>query len=1150
MDKIENMGTNETIETNEANEINETRKTTFTSLTPDLLKKNKQVYTDALDYAFSHDDIRNIAITGVYGAGKSTVWNTYREYKSKDIEETTFKNIITVCLGKYEDNSKKNNSIKDDKEKSNSNKEDKELDNRVERQIINQISAQINSTDIPLSKYKLKGNISELPLWVNTVLTILFSISIILLFYLKPIFKYLRELSGDLWAITALTIIFTILFIIPVGYYLLNFYKENKVKFSKISYKGTEAQFTELNNDETVLERDMKEIVYLLSSSDTRIVVFEDLDRYDSVEIFVKLKELNFLLNSYLETNEKNRIVRFVYLIKDGLFHTKDRTKFFDFILPIIPVVDSNTSEGHLLSLLDVENENQEDASEQNTALKRNVLRNISLYIDDMRVLRNIVNEYKVYTKILRVSDTKLDENKLFALITIKNIYPNDFDLLQENKGFISRIFNKLEDYRSSKIDDTNNKLSNCIIDIEKFNNIFENTKFEVLASGIPSYIRLDPSEEKSWAIFLKEWSENKAIKKSIYHKNGSNTYEYEDFLKYFIDELEEKIKLGEELSENRETKLNGLKKEKVLLERQLDEIKLYTFRELLDKMTSEELEKLFGCDEGEENQEYTLIRYLLIEGLFDETYWYYNGNFDDVESNTLKPVDRIYMRRLLEKSEENVLLEIDSPNEILNRLVSSDFKRVNILNYKLLEACVRRINCKKNSSEDVLNMLASVEINETYSDLVKIFEGVQFDTTRYCVNLLIAKRIDILKEVVKICDNTHTKALNNITLSILLNNEISTDDFEGFRSVVENNEHLLEEFKEKKHDDFLSSIKSKNIKFEDLQKRELSEDNLIQIINENAYRLNIKNLMFIAKKINKGSVFYFNLLNVIFCDKKLKLCWEYINSNFDEVISEYLEQSDEKVNYVVNTDIFKKIIESSISLELKKKFIKSVTMRLQQIEDLDKNLINIQIVEELFNNNTVIYNAKNTKYYWELIMQDSESPNDKKDLIDNFIKNFNKQAYRKQTTDLAEKERIFQELVDTCNILINNNNVGKDLFEIIIKYATERIVQLNADLQIYKIKELMNRNMIVPNEDNIKILMARSLNEEIRLMAENHENEVLPILRNMELSDETIYSIVNADISTDNAKSLLTKLKESVQIDKISPEKTELIESIQNENL
>ena len=630
----------------------ENKETKFNSLTPDILEENKQVYTDALNYAFSNDDIRNIAITGVYGAGKSTVWNTYKNNKLKErnfnlFRINPFKNVITVVLGKYSDKLDKNNSEPLSKN---------ELDSRVETQIINQILSQIKAEDIPLSKYKFKGNISLIKLFLNILLTIFFIGSISIFVIRKEIVEILNK---KLEWLNILLLSISGMIVISVGVFLYHFYKENKVKFSKVNFKVAEAQFSDDNNDETVLERDMREIVYLLSSSKSNIVVFEDLDRYDNVDIFIKLKELNFLLNSYLEINEKNRIVRFVYLIKDGLFHTKDRTKFFDFILPIIPVVDSNTSEGHLLSLLDVENENQEVASEQNTALKRNVLRNISLYIDDMRVLRNIVNEYKVYTNILRVSDTKLDENKLFALITIKNIYPNDFDLLKENKGYISRNFKKLEDYRSSKIDDTKNKLSNCVIDIEKFNNIFENSKFEVLASGIPSYIRLDPSEEKSWAIFLKKWSENKTIRKSIYHNNGSNMYDYEDFLKYFIDEIDEKIKLGEELSENRETKLNRLKKEKVLLERQLDEIKLYTFRELLSIMTSEELEKIFECDEGEENQEYTLIRYLLIEGLFDETYWYYNGNFDDVESNTLKPVDRIYMRRLLEKSEENVLLEI-----------------------------------------------------------------------------------------------------------------------------------------------------------------------------------------------------------------------------------------------------------------------------------------------------------------------------------------------------------------------------------------------------------------------------------------------------------------------------------------------------------
>lgn len=307
---------------------------------------------------------------------------------------------------------------------------------------------------------------------------------------------------------------------------------------------------------------------------------------------------------------------------------------------------------------------------------------------------------------------------------------------------------------------------------------------------------------------------------------------------------------------------------------------------------------------------------------------------------------------------------------------------------------------------------------------------------------------------------------------------------------------------------------------------------------------------MFIAKKITKGNAFDFNLLSVIFSDKNLKQCWEYINSNFDEVVSEYLEQYDGKFQFIVNKDIFKKIIESNISLELKRKFIKSVMMSLHQIDDLNQKLINIQIIEELFNNKKVKYNTKNTKYYWELIMQDSEKLKDKKDLIDNFIKNFNKQFYTDKTKDQEEKEKIFQELVDICNIIINNNNVGKDLFEIIIKYATERIEKLNADLQIDKIKELVNRNMIVPNEDNIKILINKSLNEEIKLIAENYENEVLPILRNMELSDETIYSVVNSNISVDNAKSLITNLNESVQIDKISPEKTKLIEYIKNKSL
>ena len=161
----------------------------FNSLTPDILKKNKQVYTEALDYAFSNDDVRNIAITGVYGAGKSTVWNTYKDIKLKErnfnpFRINLFKNVITVCIGKYSDELEKNNGKPLSKN---------ELDSRVETQIINQILSQIKAEDIPLSKYKFKGNISLIKLFLNILLTIFFIGSISIFGIRKEIVEILNK---------------------------------------------------------------------------------------------------------------------------------------------------------------------------------------------------------------------------------------------------------------------------------------------------------------------------------------------------------------------------------------------------------------------------------------------------------------------------------------------------------------------------------------------------------------------------------------------------------------------------------------------------------------------------------------------------------------------------------------------------------------------------------------------------------------------------------------------------------------------------------------------------------------------------------------------------------------------------------------------
>ena len=67
-----------------------------------------------------------------------------------------------------------------------------------------------------------------------------------------------------------------------------------------------------------------------------------------NITIFTKLRELNFLVNSHLKIKNDDRVVRFVYMLRDGLFVSKNRTKFFDFVLPIVPIIDSKNSENKL----------------------------------------------------------------------------------------------------------------------------------------------------------------------------------------------------------------------------------------------------------------------------------------------------------------------------------------------------------------------------------------------------------------------------------------------------------------------------------------------------------------------------------------------------------------------------------------------------------------------------------------------------------------------------------------------------------------------------------------------------------------------------------------------------------------------------------
>ena len=635
----------------------------FNALAPELLNENEQIYTEALDYAFGNSDIKNIAITGIYGAGKSTVWKRYVKHKKLE-------NYITVSLGKYEDDI--NDGL------SNENDQNIKDESRIERQLINQMLSQIKSEKILLSKYKFNRNFSHKDIIFRLVLTVCFILSILVWLLRESIYELLKNSIKD-FSSDKLLYVCGPLFLLPMVVFLYLFYRENRVKISRINLQGAEAEFKDGNDDETVLDRDIKEIVYLLSSSGVEFVIFEDLDRYDSINIFTKLRELNFLLNSYVKTNGDGRIIRFVYMLKDGLFFSKSRTKFFDFILPIVPVVDSKTSEDKVITLL----KNVDNPPDKNIVSK------ISLYIDDMRLLKNIVNEYIVYSKVIPIGKIDLDKNKLFSLVTLKNLFPNEFDLLQEDKGYIRTVFDNIEATRPEIVSNLNLQIQKLQERIVFLNDRIESNKFEAMALMLPANVCLDNQDGKAWVEKLKEWSVNKDKQEYIRYKLNSYSCNYEGFVERYIATTEHNKSIITEIGEDKKETLDILNSNIQMIKNEIKKIEIFSVKDLLSHMTLEQREKVFLENKNilTESHYFSIIRFLIDEGLLDETYWYYKGNFNVDISETLKRNDRIYMKGLLEGKKLDVYLDVETPTEIIERLSIYDFGRFNILNKNIFKS-------------------------------------------------------------------------------------------------------------------------------------------------------------------------------------------------------------------------------------------------------------------------------------------------------------------------------------------------------------------------------------------------------------------------------------------------------------------------------
>ncbi|AIW33233.1 NTPase [Bacillus subtilis] len=392
----------------------------FEVLTPSNDVDTDGKYSEALSWGLKNKKVKNIALTGPYGSGKSSILNTYQEQHSK---EYSFLNISLATF--HTDNN--------------------DVENKLEKSILQQMIYRVQDRTLPFSRFKrikhirTKSIILKLISFFTFIIvgTYLINPDVLKDIYAETLIS--RSLGGGDRQQIILTTLLTLFFIIYPLFVCKRIYHfvHANLKLNKVTIANATLEKNSGEESSSIFDKYLDEILYFFEASKYNVVIFEDLDRFDIIDIFEKLRELNELINN---SEQIDRRVVFIYAIKDDIFGdvdsdklTKDRTKFFDFIIPVIPIINASNS-GDLLK-------KKIKYSPYSELVNDYFLEDVTIYIDDMRVLKNIFNEFVIYQQKLSAID--LDANKLLAMIIYKNIYPVDFSKLQYNKGLVYELFQK-----------------------------------------------------------------------------------------------------------------------------------------------------------------------------------------------------------------------------------------------------------------------------------------------------------------------------------------------------------------------------------------------------------------------------------------------------------------------------------------------------------------------------------------------------------------------------------------------------------------------------------------------------------------------------------------------------------------------------------
>ncbi|MCY8282757.1 hypothetical protein MOB80_01670 [Bacillus inaquosorum] len=1018
----------------------------YEDLTPSNDVDTDGKYSEAISWGLENKKVKNIALTGPYGSGKSSLLNTFQEQHSNEYS------FLKISLATFQPN------------------KNEEVENKLEKSILQQMIYRVHNRTIPFSRFKRIKHIR--PKIIILQLFFFFAFILVTLYLLKPdVLQGLydktlvsRSLSKGDQQQVALTVVLLLFFI---GYPLISFGKiyhfiRANLRLNKVTIANTTLERSAGDENSSIFDKYLDEILYFFEASKYNVVIFEDLDRFNNIDIFEKLRELNELINN---SEQVNRRIVFIYAIKDDIFGKKDdddltrnRTKFFDFIVPVIPIINASNSGDVLIKKI--------KRSPYSDKINIYFLEDVTIYIDDMRVLKNIFNEFVVYQQKLRVIN--LDSNKLLAMVIYKNIYPIDFSGLQHNKGLIYEVFQKKEliiekhvNLIDEKIKQINTKIkkveNEALTSIDELQMVYWECLNLSKLHRFDFYVELDNtrynSNTENIASFFEVLKNAKHIKYYL-NNRGQGTATVNDIATIFNTkrnyfEREEAIKIIEK------NQIQELKKELSQLKKEKQEIGAQSLQALIAKNDVRDVLPA-------EIYEKKLLVYLLRHGYIDEMYNHYITYFYP-ESLSLSDIKFVFSIKNHESLPHNYQLE--NTGKIMKKLVGDEFKQKEALNFHLLNYIMDHSEYRS-YYDNIIERLANGS-----DESVTFIDGFKDRATNKSAFIQsLSSKWDDFWSFIELRSN-YTQQKKEEYLSDIL-------AYADIADIIRMNKESVMSSALSKHLNFLSLVSDEEkikelllklqVKFKSLDHLLNSETIYDFVVQRNLYEINIKTLSVIlndAPDITYAAVKNSGQQAVI----------NYVNENIDlfvkkVLLNDEIDEPEESLLELLNWE--------DLDEEIKRAIIMKKTFAISDISELIKELWPIVIRENKMVacwpnviTSYVEYNNKITDFLTAFL----NNPANRKELSKNNIEAFDDEFDEAILEDISEE-------------IINSRDITDETFEVLIASIHCWVHFPSGNVTEKRAKLLIDNDLLSLTSENFKELKSNFDTLHIQLVVRNSD--------------------------------------------------------------